>query len=163
MTDVGRDRRHSSPNDRRGYETAPDGQPGGDGRQTDEVTPSRPLPVAPFIDAVCLAVFVALGRESHGIGRGMGWYFTVLWPFALGWFAVAVSVGLYTRGDRPWLRLVLTWSVGIALALVLRAVFTHRGSFSTFAIVAYTFIGLATFAWRGFALALRRLRPVTRP
>lgn len=127
------------------------------------MTTSRPFPVAPVFDLLCLAVFVALGRESHGIGRGAGWYFTVLWPFALGWFAVAIAVGLYTRANRPWQRLSVTWVLGVALALVLRAVFTHRGSFSTFAIVAYVFIGLATFGWRGFVLALRRLRPVARP
>src|SRR2546423_1621518 len=94
-------------------------------RQTGGVTPPPPLPLAPAIDAVCLALFVALGRESHGIGRSVGWFFTVLWPFAVGWFAVAVAVRLYTSGTRPWLRLTVAWIAGLALALVLRSVFTH--------------------------------------
>jgi hypothetical protein len=122
-------------------------------------TPSR----AVVLDAVCLAVFVALGRESHGIGRGIGWFFTVLWPFALGWFTVAFAAGLYSNSTRPWRRLTITWIAGLAAGLVLRSVFTHRASFSTFAIVVYVFVGLATFGWRGVAIALRRLRPVARP
>jgi hypothetical protein len=125
--------------------------------------PSRPLSFAPALDAVCLAVFVALGRESHGIGRGVGWFFTVLWPFAVGWFAVALAAGLYTARTRPWRRLTVTWIAGLAAGLVLRSVFTHRASFSTFAIVVYVFVGLATFGWRGVAIAVRRLRPVSRP
>src|SRR5581483_11708617 len=93
--------------------------------------------LAPLLDAICLALFVALGRESHGIGRGPGWFVEVLWPFAVGWFVVAVIV------------------VGLAL----RAGVTHRGSLSTFAIVVYVFVGLAVFGWRALATALRRLRP----
>jgi hypothetical protein len=120
------------------------------------------MPVAPAIDAVCLALFVALGRESHGIGRSVGWFFTVLWPFAAGWFAVALAVRLYTSATRPWLRLTVTWIAGLAVGLALRSAFTHRASFSTFAVVVYVFVGLATFGWRAVAIALRRLRPVSR-
>ena len=86
---------------------------------------------------ICLEGFVVIGRGSHGIGSGLSWFFTVLWPFLAGWFAVAVVVRLYTAGSKPWLRLGATWSLGVAAALVLRAVFTHRESLSTFTIVAY--------------------------
>ena len=49
---------------------------------------------------------------------------------------------------------------GIAIALVLRAVVTHRDTPIAFIIVAYAFIGLATFGWRlvvrGLILVRRR-------
>lgn len=118
---------------------------------------------APVFDAVCIVAFVVIGRDSHGIGSGLRWFFTVLWPFLAGWFAVAVVVRLYTAGSKPWLRLAATWSLGVAAALVLRAVFTHRESLSTFTIVAYVFLGAVTFGWRGTAAALRRVRRADAP
>ena len=126
------------------------------------VTSFRRVPLAPVLDGICLALFVVLGRESHRIGRGVGWYFTVLWPFVVGWFVTALVVGLYTASTRPWLRLTVTWLAGIAIALVLRAVFTNRESFSTFAVVVYLFVGVTTFGWRAAVVAMRRLRPAVR-
>jgi hypothetical protein len=105
-------------------------------------------------DALCLAVFVALGRESHDIDSGITWYLTVLWPFLLGWFVAAFAVRLYTAWPQHWTHLAATWAGGIAIALVLRAVLTHRDTPVAFIIVAYAFIGLATFGWR---LAVRGL------
>jgi DUF3054 family protein len=104
------------------------------------------LPAA--IDALCLAVFVVLGRESHDINSGIAWYLTVLWPFLLGWFVAALAVRLYATWPERWTLLAATWVGGIAIALVLRAVVTQRTTPVAFIIVAYAFIGLATFGWR---------------
>jgi len=110
------------------------------------------LPAA--VDALLLAVFVALGRESHDISSGIGWYLTVLWPFLVGWFVAALAVRVYTSWPERWTLLGATWIGGIAMALVLRAVITQRSTPVAFVIVAYAFIGLATFGWR---LAVRGL------
>jgi hypothetical protein len=118
--------------------------------------------LAPVLDLGALALFVAIGRESHGIGGGLAWYVKVLWPFVAGWFAVALVVRLYTATEQPWLRLVATWVLGIALGLALRAGITHRESLSTFTIVVYVFTGLMTFGWRAVVLGVRRLVPATR-
>jgi chromate transport protein ChrA len=112
----------------------------------------RLLPAA--VDAVCLAVFVVLGRESHDISSGISWYLTVLWPFLLGWFIAALAVRVYTSWPERWTLLAATWVGGIAIALVLRAVVTQRDTPVAFIIVAYAFIGLVTFGWR---LAVRGL------
>ena len=119
--------------------------------------------LAPALDAVCIVGFVVIGRDSHGIGSGFTWFLTVVWPFLVGWFAVALAVRLYTAGSKPWLRLVVTWSLGIAVALGLRAVFTHRESLSTFTIVVYVFLGAVTFGWRGIAAGVRRVRRPSQP
>ncbi len=117
-----------------------------------------------MFDAICIVSFVVIGRDSHGIGSGFTWFLTVVWPFLVGWFAVALAVRLYAARSKPWLRLVATWSVGIALALVLRAVFTHRESLSTFTVVVYVFLGLVTFGWRAIEAVVRRVRsPSDRP
>jgi hypothetical protein len=99
-------------------------------------------------DAVCLAVFVALGRESHDIDSGISWYLTVLWPFLLGWFAAAAALRLYAVWPNRWIQLAATWAGGIAIAMVLRAVVTGRTTPVAFVIVAYSFLGIAVFGWR---------------
>ena len=106
------------------------------------------------VDALCLAVFVVLGRESHDIASGISWYITVLWPFLLGWFVAALAIRVYATWPERWSLLAATWVGGIAIALVLRAVVTQRDTPIAFIIVAYAFIGLVTFGWR---LALRGL------
>src|ERR1700736_6166926 len=119
------------------WDQVPDGPSDRGTRQTVAVTSFRRVPLAPVLDGICLALFVALGRESHRIGRGVGWYFTVLWPFGVGWFVTALVVGLYTASTRPWLRLTVTWLAGIANALVLRGAVPNPRAFSTFAVVGF--------------------------
>jgi Protein of unknown function (DUF3054) len=110
------------------------------------------LPAA--VDALVLAMFVVLGRESHDIHSGVSWYLTVLWPFLVGWFVVALAVRVYALWPQRWSLLIATWAGGIAVALIVRAVVTQRMTPVAFIIVAYAFIGLATFGWR---LAVRGL------
>jgi hypothetical protein len=112
----------------------------------------RTVASAAVLDAACLAVFVALGRESHDIDAGIGWYLTVVWPFLLGWFAAAAALRLYGAWPNRWSVVALTWIAGIAIALILRAVITGRDTPVAFIIVAYGFIALTVFGWR---LALR--------
>ncbi len=103
---------------------------------------------APLLDAGCLGIFVVLGRQSHDIDAGIGWFLTVAWPFAVGWLTVALALGVYTSRSRAALRLGATTSIGVGIALVLRPVGTHRATPITFVIVAYAFIVLSTAGWR---------------
>ena len=114
------------------------------------------LPAA--VDALCLAVFVVLGRESHDLAGGIAWYLTVLWPFLAGWFVAALALRTYAAWPQRWTLLAATWAGGIVIALVLRAVVTQRTTPVAFIIVAYAFIGLATFGWRLAVRALTLLR-----
>jgi hypothetical protein len=106
------------------------------------------------VDAVCLALFVALGRASHDISSGITWYVTVLWPFLVGWFGLALVVRLYKSPLDRWVMLTCAWVGGTAIALGLRAAVTHRDTPIAFIIVAYIFIGLTTFGWRLFVHGL---------
>jgi hypothetical protein len=118
---------------------------------------TRLMPLAPVCDSACLAAFVLLGRESHGVDGGSGWFFVVVWPFAVGWFASALALRLYTSRSRaPW-RLGATAIIGIAVGLLLRVVGTHRDTPIAFIIVAYGFIVLSTFGWRIVPSALSRM------
>jgi hypothetical protein len=113
---------------------------------------------APVVDALCILVFVLLGRGRHEIDEGAGWFFTVLWPLYVGWFAVALIARLYTRRSWIWLALAVTWLGGIAIAALLRGAFTDRPYVSIFTVIAIGFLGLTTFGWRLIAALVARSR-----
>ncbi len=110
------------------------------------------------VDAVCLALFVALGRASHDISSGIAWYLTVLWPFLVGWFVVALALQLYGAPLYRWVILACTWVAGSAIGLALRAGITHRNTPIAFIVVTFIFIGLTTFGWRLFVHGLGWVR-----
>jgi hypothetical protein len=122
-----------------------------------------PATVIPWLavvaDLFCLCIFVLLGRESHGLDTGVGWFVTVVWPFIVAWFLVAAVVRLYTRHIQ-WRRVALTLIFGIAVALVSRVTLTHRTAPIAFLIVAYVFNTMTILGWR---LALTAWVHFTRP
>lgn len=107
-----------------------------------------PVAVGPVLDALCLMVFVAAGRQSHDLQGGASWFFIVVWPLLAGWFVTALATRLYVRAERRWLRLAATVIVGVAIALLLRATATHRDTPVAFVVVAYAFITVLTAGWR---------------
>jgi hypothetical protein len=124
----------------------------------DVMRPWTARALAAGVDALCLGIFVALGRVSHDISSGIAWYFTVLWPFLIGWFVAALVFGVYKSPLDRWVMLGCTWIVGCAIALGLRAAATHRSTPIAFIIVTYIFIGLTTFGWRLFMFGLAWVR-----
>jgi hypothetical protein len=124
----------------------------------DVMRPWTARALAAGVDALCLGIFVALGRVSHDISSGIAWYFTVLWPFLVGWFVAALAFGVYKSPLDRWVMLTCTWIVGCAIALGLRAAVTHRQTPIAFIIVTYIFIGLTTFGWRLFMFGLAWVR-----
>jgi hypothetical protein len=117
--------------------------------------------VAVLLDAGALVAFVAIGRANHHLHGSGGWFLTVLWPFVVGWFAAAAATRLYTAGSAPWRRAGATCVLGVALALVLRAVVTGRSTPVVFGIVALAFLSLATLGWRLVARVLTRAARVS--
>ena len=117
-----------------------------------------PVAVAPVLDALCLAVFVAAGRQSHDLQGGASWFFIVVWPLLVGWFLTAAAARLYARRDQMWLRLGATLVIGIAIALLLRAAVTHRDTPVAFVVVAYLFITALTAGWRLVVLGVLAAR-----
>jgi hypothetical protein len=124
----------------------------------DVMRPWTARALAVCVDALCLGIFVALGRVSHDISSGIAWYFTVLWPFLVGWFVAALAFGVYKSPLDRWVMLACTWVVGCAIALGLRDAVTHRNTPIAFIIVTYIFIGLTTFGWRLFMYGLAWVR-----
>lgn len=119
-----------------------------------------PAFVPPVLDALCLIVFVAAGRQSHDLQGGASWFFVVVWPLLAGWFLTATAVRLYVRRDLTLLRVGATIGIGTAIALLVRATVTHRDTPVAFVVVAYLFVTALAVGWRllwiGVVAARRR-------
>jgi hypothetical protein len=119
------------------------------------VTVLRSLPYF-LIDLVLVAVFVVIGRASHGEDV-LGGFITTFWPFAVALF-VAWLIGQGWRSPR---RLVpngilifgLTWAVGI----LLRAA-AAQGIEIGFIIVSFVVLGVFLLGWRAIAKLVARAR-----
>ena len=109
-------------------------------------------------DAACLVAFVLIGRTSHDLHGGAGWFVAVLWPFAVGWLAAALVTRLYVAASHPWWRAAATVVLGVTVALVLRATLTTRATPVIFGVVAVSFLALTTLGWRLVVAALSRRR-----
>lgn len=116
--------------------------------RTTATTVRLPALVPPVLDALCLVVFVAAGRQSHDLQGGASWFFIVLWPLLAGWFLTATAARLYVRGDHAYARVAVTVLIGVAIALILRAAVTNRDTPVAFVVVAYLFITALTVGWR---------------
>jgi hypothetical protein len=116
--------------------------------------------VAVALDALCVLVFVAIGRASHTQGESLAGIASTSWPFlgglAAGW---AVSrawrrpLALRPAGIAAWLGTV---AVGMALRVV-----AGQGTAVAFVIVALAFLGLFLLGWRLAARLLTRWRPAS--
>ena len=115
--------------------------------------------LAPVLDTICISVFIVVGKDRHSYdNKGLTWFLSVFWPLAAGWIVAALITRVYTRDDRPWLRLLGTILIGIGVGGVLRGAFTDRVSFSVFTVVAFLFLGLTTFGWRLVWRGVSRVR-----
>ena len=113
------------------------------------------LPLA--IDLLCIVAFVALGKENHGVHRGVGWFFNVWWPLATGLVLGALITRLYAARDRWPLRLVGTVAIAVIIGGPLRTL-TGRGMYSVFTLVAFAMLTLLTFGWRLLRIAYHQVR-----
>ncbi len=102
---------------------------------------------AAVIDAVCVLVFVAIGRRNHDEGTAIGAVFSVAAPFLI---ALAVA----WAGSRAWrapqdLRTgIAVWATTVAVGLALRRQVFDHGIATPFVIVAMLFLGFALLGWR---------------
>ena len=113
------------------------------------------LPLA--IDLAFIVVFIAMGKEQHGVHRGVGWFFNVWWPLATGFILGALITRLYAARDRWPLRLVGTVAIAVIIGGPLRTL-TGRGMYSVFTLVAFAMLTLLTFGWRLLRIAYHQVR-----
>jgi len=123
------------------------------------VDPEPSMAVLALGDLLAVLVFVVVGEITHNIdpvaqfGRVLG----TLTPFLIGFAAVALLGGLYTRDairspKRAVSLVVPAWIGAVLIAQVLRATAFFPGNAAvTFAIVSMAVGGLLLLAWRAVA------------
>jgi hypothetical protein len=118
----------------------------------------RRIWVAPLADLVCIVTFIFAGAGRHNIDEGAGWFFTVLWPIAVGRYGVALLTRLYTSTDRWPVRLLVTIGAGTVVMSVLRGGFTDRPWVSIFTVIFLAWMLATTFGWRWIVNAISSRR-----
>jgi hypothetical protein len=118
----------------------------------------RRIWVAPLADLVCIVTFIFAGAGRHNIDEGAGWFFTVLWPIAVGWYGVALLTRLYTNRDRWPVRLLVTIGAGTVVMSVVRGGFTDRPWVSIFTVIFLAWMLATTFGWRWIANVINARR-----
>lgn len=105
-------------------------------------------------DVLALLVWVVAGLASHQMWSH--WLLNVLRvaaPFVIGWFGVTPITGAYQLPEIDsrtafMRRSALTWLLGTAVGLVLRATVFRSGFVLTFALVTLIVTGVLVLGWR---------------
>ena len=120
-------------------------------RCLDCLTMKRLLPL--LIDIVCVIVFAAAGRASHG--ESVLGTFVTAWPFlvacAVAWIVLAMS-SLESRGLRAG---VIVWVVTLIGGMALRIAAGDTAE-PAFIVVATLFLAMVLLGWRLIALLVQR-------
>lgn len=118
---------------------------------------SPPLVVG---DLVILLLFSLGGMTFHKVeGLWIGQLFRIGWPFFVGYFAAAVTLGAWRASDfgKSYFQSgASAWLVGIGLGLLLRVVSTGRVPLTSFMVVTFTFTGILFLLWRLLYRTVRR-------
>lgn len=116
---------------------------------------------AAVLDALCVVVFVVIGRASHSQGETLAGVASTLWPFlaglAAGWLAARAwrrPAAILPSGAGAWLGTV-------AIGMLLR-VLAGQGTAFAFILVALAFLGLFLLGWRLAARFAVRFLPSSR-
>lgn len=114
-----------------------------------------PAITAFFTDLVLVAVFVVIGRASHG-ENAVGTLNT-LWPFAAGLVIGWAALRAWRAPRRVFWSGVGVWAITVAVGMLLRIV-SAQGIQLSFVIAAAIALAVFLLGWRGIAAAVVRLR-----
>jgi hypothetical protein len=117
-----------------------------------------------LVDLVCVLVFAAIGRASHGEDLGPSGLATTTWPFAAGWlvgWVLVLAVRLARARPLGVPTGTLVWLPTVVVGMLLRAV-SGAGVETSFVVVATLVLGLFLLGWRGLARLVLRPRRRTR-
>lgn len=117
-------------------------------------------------DVLVLALFIVLGRISHGMAVADVTLWTTVVPFAAAWLATSALVGAssaraFSKPGILVLRTTAAWAVACPLGVALRAVILQRPFSPIFAAIAFVLTWPLLIVWRYlyFRLTARRQRP----
>ena len=111
--------------------------------KSDDRTPT----IAAALDALCIVVFVTIGRRNHDESSAMGGILRTAAPFTIalvvGW--IAARAWRQPTSVRTGL---LIWPIVIVVGMLLRHFVFDDGTAASFIVVATVFLGLFLVGWR---------------
>ena len=111
---------------------------------------------AAVLDACCVLVFVAIGRDAHHNGDSLAGLWHTAWPFLAG-LAVGLAAARYWRRPQAIAPAgVGAWLGAAGLGMAIR-VLAGQGTAAAFIVVAAVFLALFLLGWRGIATAASHL------
>jgi Protein of unknown function (DUF3054) len=110
---------------------------------------------AAVIDALCVLIFVIIGRASHAKGETLAGIASTAWPFLTGLACGWVAVRAWRRPLRLLPAGVGAWLGTVAIGMLLRVV-SGQGTAVAFIAVALAFLGLFLLGWRAVAWLFTR-------
>jgi peptidoglycan/LPS O-acetylase OafA/YrhL len=114
-----------------------------------------PVAVAAVVDVVLVAVFVLIGRTSHGEQETTGGFLTTFWPFLVGLAAGWAVARAWRRPMSVGHTGLVVWVVTVVVGLLLRVI-TGQGAPFAFVVVASIVLGAFLVGWRVLIAALER-------
>ena len=115
----------------------------------------RLLPLV--IDLVCVVVFAAVGRASHG--ESVAGTFLTAWPFLVACAVAWIVLALLGDDGRGWRAALIVWLVTLVGGMALRVAAGDTAAVA-FIVVATLFLAATLFGWRAIALLVDRRRAV---
>ncbi len=116
-------------------------------------------------DVVLLLMFAVIGRWSHHEFNAGGAWATLgtAAPFVAGWTLVAAPLRVYAPRALDSFRtsmerLLITWPIALAVALIIRSIVDHEVPAPAFVVVALLFNLLTLTMWRAAFMTLWRAR-----
>jgi energy-coupling factor transporter transmembrane protein EcfT len=100
------------------------------------------------IDALCVVVFVVIGRRQHEEGSAVGGIVKTAAPFLLALLGAWVAAKPLGFTSREWKFGVFVWFITVLIGMQLRRFVFDRSTAAAFVIVATVFLALTLIGWR---------------
>ena len=110
-------------------------------------TDDRSTPIAASLDALCVVIFVAIGRRNHDESSAIEGTLSTAAPFLL---SLAVAWLVLRAWNRPLdVRTgLLLWPIVVIVGMLVRRFVFDDGTAAAFVIVATLFLGVTLVGWR---------------
>jgi hypothetical protein len=116
----------------------------------------RAITAAASIDAVCIVIFVAIGRHNHDESSAISGTLSTAAPFLIALLLAWVIVRAWRRPAAVRTGLLI-WPLVILIGMLLRHFVFDDGTAAAFIVVATVFLGAFLVGWRAIAgLIVRR-------
>lgn len=110
-------------------------------------TEDRLPTIAASLDALCIVIFVTIGRRNHDESAAMSGILRTAAPFAIALFVAWAVVRAWRQPTSVRTGLMI-WPIVILVGMLLRHFVFDDGTATSFIVVATIFLGFCLVGWR---------------